>query len=293
MLKRLYFKLRSEGFSGVMIAARRAVAPVRARSAPLCREVVQGRRGLEVGGPSGVFRPDGLLPAYPYVGSLDNCNFAARTTWEGDIAVGRSFLFAEGKEPGMQYVAETTDLSRIASGTYDFLLSSHVIEHTANPLRALDEWLRVLTPNGVLVLLVPHRDGTFDHRRPVTDLGHLVDDMRRGTGEDDRTHLDEILALHDLRRDPAAGGIEAFRERSQRNTENRCLHHHVFDTRLVGRMLDHAGLQLMALEASLPSHVIAIARKVPPSAAVHNAAFLMEDAAPFRQSPFPTDRGSR
>ncbi len=146
---------------------------------------------------------------------------------------------------GRQYVAEASDLSPVASGRYDFVLSSHVLEHSANSLKALRELLRSLRDNELLVLL-PHREGTFDHRRPVTSLAHLLADEVANMGEDDMTHFEEIIALHDLARDPEAGTPEQFRERSRNNHENRCFHHHVFDMQRVVEVLDHSGVQLLA-----------------------------------------------
>ena len=62
------------------------------------------------------------------------------------------------------------------------------------------------------------------------------------------THLEEILSLHDLAKDPGAGDFQSFRERSKPNVENRCLHQHVFDTRLVVDMVDHMELQILDVE---------------------------------------------
>src|SRR5271156_3560166 len=59
------------------------------------------------------------------------------------------------------------------------------------------------------------------------------------------THLDEILALHDLPLDPPAGDLEHFRERSLKNLQNRIPHHHVFDVPLIEQMLDHVGLEIV------------------------------------------------
>ena len=73
------------------------------------------------------------------------------------------------------------------------MLASHVLEHLANPLGALAEWRRVVGAGGHILLIVPQREGTFDHRRPVTKLEHLRADARELTGEDDLTHLPEIL----------------------------------------------------------------------------------------------------
>jgi 2-polyprenyl-3-methyl-5-hydroxy-6-metoxy-1,4-benzoquinol methylase len=40
---------------------------------------------------------------------------------------------------------------------FDILVSSEVIEHTPNPLKAIDEFHRVLKPGGILVLTTPNR----------------------------------------------------------------------------------------------------------------------------------------
>lgn len=263
----------------------------RAACLPLVRSLVTDKTGIEVGGPSAVFRArKGLLPVYPVVGSLDNCNFAARTVWEGTVQEGATYVFDKNRPAGRQYVAEVSDLSPIASSHYDFVLSSHVLEHSANTLKALGELLRILRDEGALVLLLPHREGTFDHRRPVSTIAHFVADARADMGEDDMTHFDEIVALHDLARDPEAGTPEQFRARSLKNAENRCFHQHVFDTHLVVAMLDHAGMQLLAVETQLPFHIIAVARKLVPGRLPDNSAFLAGDAAWRQASVFASDR---
>jgi hypothetical protein len=154
----------------------------------------------------------------------------------------------------------------------------------------LHEWLRVLKEHGLLGLVLPHKDGTFDHRRPVTPLEHLVEDFERGTTEEDLTHLPEILALHDLSRDPEAGDFEVFKTRSERNVENRCLHHHVFDSAAVVRLIDHLGLALHAVEPVRPYHIFAVAEKLSGGQLPHNGPFRGSRAEYWRHSPFPSDR---
>lgn len=262
----------------------RAVAGhVRAHVARL----VKGANGLEIGGPSTTFRRGGCLPIYPYAANVDNCNFASTTIWEGKITAGRNFVFDARKPPGTQYISEATSLEGLDDKIYDFVLSSHTIEHTANPLRALREWVRVLRRDGVVVLLVPHRDHTFDHRRPVTALQHLIDDERAGKQEDDLTHLEEILSLHDLERDPLAGTSSQFRQRSERNFENRCLHHHVFDTALVAQAANELRLQILHLVPVRPHHIVLVAQKKGQS--IDNSHFLKSSSV-YAHSPFVTDR---
>jgi SAM-dependent methyltransferase len=220
------------------------------------------------------------------VARLDNCNFSSQTIWEGRIAEDGAFLSDPLRPSGRQYIAEATDLREVADGSYDLVLSSHTLEHSANPLRALAEWRRVLADDGALIVVLPHKDGTFDHRRPTTTLEHLKDDERSGTDETDLTHLDEILELHDLARDPGAGDATSFEARSRDNATNRALHHHVFDTALAVAVLDDARFQIEAVEPVEPFDIFVVARK---RAAIDNSRSLAADAAWRRISPFASD----
>jgi SAM-dependent methyltransferase len=206
------------------------------------RSLVKNKYGIEIGGPSALFKT--VLPLYQFVGGLDGVNFSRDTVWEGNIEEGNNFSYYY-KKSGHQFIADATDLSGIATAQYDFLLSSNCLEHVANPIKALTEWKRVIANDGVMILVLPNKESNFDHRRPFTKFEHLLDDFTRDVGEDDLTHLDEILALHDLPMDPPAGDLEHFRERSLKNFHNRTLHHHVFDVPLIEQMLDHVGLEIV------------------------------------------------
>ena len=261
MISKVISVLRARGPAGLWRAVVAELFPSSRLSFKGAPGLFRGGIGLEIGGPSPIFGPRGLLPIYDVASRMDNCNFGALTAWEGEIREGRSFRFSRRAPPGHQYVAEATDLGAIASGAYDFLLSSHMIEHTANPLKALAEWIRVVKPGGLFAIIVPHRDGTFDHRRPVTPLAHLIDDFDNDVTETDLTHLQEILALHDLSLDPGSDDPERFAVRSRRNVENRCLHQHVFDTRSAVEMIRHAGLDIMFVQALAPHDIVILARK--------------------------------
>jgi SAM-dependent methyltransferase len=218
---------------------------------------VENKYGIEIGGPSTLFKT--VLPLYRIVRGLDGVNFSAETIWEGNIRAGDNFNFYH-KKSGRQFIADATDLSEITSARYDFLLSSNCLEHVANPIKALNEWSRVIKPGGALILVLPNKESNFDHRRPVTKFEHLLQDFNRGTGEDDLTHLDEILALHDLSMDPPAGDLEHFRQRSLENFRNRTLHHHVFDVSLIEEILNYVGLEIADL-ATTKTDFFALATK--------------------------------
>lgn len=254
------------------------------------RSFFEAKTGLELGGPSELFRRRGLFPIYPLAARIDNCNFSTATVWQGQIAGGASFRYDKRREPGQQFFAEATQLGFAPGAAYDFVLASHMLEHSANALEALHEWKRVLKPHGALLLVLPHKDGTFDHKRPVTSLQHFVQDFERQIGEDDLTHLPEILQRHDLQMDPGGGSLEQFKARSEKNFENRCLHHHVFDTRRAVELVDLVRLQIHAVETARPYHIAILATNTPDPASVRNEPFLGHDVEYERRSPFPSDR---
>jgi len=107
--------------------------------------------------------------------------------------------------------------------------------------------------------------------------------------EEDLTHMPEIMALHDLAHDPEAGDAATFKARSMRNAENRCFHHHVFDTHLAISLVDHMRLQIRAIEAIRPMHILIVAQKMVGGVLPNNAAYFGESAQYRRASPFLSD----
>lgn len=201
---------------------------------------VRGLQGVEIGGPSTIFKT--LLPLYQEIDELDGVNFSKSTVWEGKINQGLSYRFF-AKKRGFQYISEATAMPDLESEKYDFLISSNCLEHIANPLKALFEWRRVIRKNGAIILVLPNKFSNFDHKRPFTEFAHLLDDFKNNISENDLTHLDEILELHDLRMDKLAGNYEEFKNRSMANLSNRALHHHVFEEKVIKEMMHFVGFE--------------------------------------------------
>jgi len=243
-----------------------------------------GKTGIEIGGPSRIFEYFGAIPLYPHIKELDGVNFAGNTVWEGNINPGKTFGFDQKKRLGYQYISEAADLSFIPDGKYEFVISSNCLEHLANPIKAISEWLRVLKPNGSLLIVVPHKDFTFDHNRPVTKFEHLLADHKNNTGENDMTHLEEILSLHDLKMDPPAGNPEQFKARCLKNIENRCMHHHVFSVSLLSQIFRHLDKQVVHLDNLNDGNIVFLVRNhkiLVPDTDILNATLL--------KSPYKTD----
>ena len=76
---------------------------------------------------------------------------------------------------------------------FDYVFSSHVLEHMQDTIGALKEWIRVIKDNGVLVLLLPHADRTFDRYRNKTSLEHHILDHEKLSSDPDHSHDQEIM----------------------------------------------------------------------------------------------------
>lgn len=80
------------------------------------------------------------------------------------------------------------DALPFADKSVDFVLSSHVIEHFADPIGALEEWQRVATR--YLYIIFPNRERTRDHASPLTTVQELIDrhEGREMVGDDPDVH---------------------------------------------------------------------------------------------------------
>jgi|SRR2546426_2383564 len=260
--------------------ARRAVQKIRAgQSRALIRTVVNhvigskrilwfqeiveaftGSRVVELGGPSWILGVKGPLPIYPVIRELDLVDFAPITIWTPSL-VRRIIGDWKPKLPGKRIISDAVSLHVVEDGEYDGLLAAHVIEHLANPVKALLEWKRIVREDGAILIVVPSNMGSFDHRRPITTVAHMISDFSDEVREDDVSHLEEILRLHDLNLDPSAGSIENFTRRSLENIHYRALHHHVFDLESLSAVVKHIGLQVVTTALFEPGQIGILARR--------------------------------
>lgn len=221
---------------------------------------LKNKTGLEIGGPSRIFSIRGFFPVYLYAKQIDGVNFSNETIWEGKLEEGNSYNYYDGKT-GHQFILEASELSEVKDNCYDFLLSSHSLEHIANPIKALKEWHRVVKPEGTIVLVLPDKDHTFDHRRPYTEFDHLLEDYERDVDENDSTHFEEVLGLHDGQRDSNNSSDEELKERVMQNFKNRTVHHHVFNFDLLETLLLQCGFKPFYKQKVSPFHLVILARK--------------------------------
>lgn len=84
------------------------------------------------------------------------------------VPVAQQFCVGEGVDvgpgrwpfPGATPVDVGSEYSAMAlpPGPFDYVFSSHCLEHLQNPIAALEHWRSRLKPQGVLFLYLPHPD---------------------------------------------------------------------------------------------------------------------------------------
>lgn len=216
----------------------------------LYQNCLRGKKGIEIGGPSMVFRD--ALPIYEVVDEIDCINHSSDTIWCNRLDETMISRYSH------EYICDAIDLSIIPDQSYDFLLSSHSLEHIANPLKALAEWMRILKHGAYLLIIVPDKRYTFDHLRPVTSFRHILTDYESNTEEDDLSHLPEVARLHDAKLDLLS---KDFGSDWSNNLLTRRMHHHIFDRDLLKQVADYSGLETIRLDWINPYHIVMLGKK--------------------------------
>jgi SAM-dependent methyltransferase len=254
----IFTKIKQYGMIGsvkkIVGKIHKIIGSNRLKSYNYLKRYFYGKTGIEIGGPSRIFSNDGLFPVYKIIKNLDGVNFSNDTIWTGKMEV-KGYII-DGKKYGNLFIADATDLTIIENEVYDFVLSCNNIEHIANPMKAVHQWLLKLKDNGVIMVIAPRKESNFDHKREIVKFEHILDDFNRDIAETDLTHLDEILKLHDLEMDPPAGNYEQFKTRSLNNYKNRCLHHHVFDLEVLRKIFEYFGLKIVYEENIYRDYII-------------------------------------
>jgi SAM-dependent methyltransferase len=92
-------------------------------------------------------------------------------------------------------------MSTVADNEFDFIHSSHCLEHMVNPRLALNNWLRILKPNGYLICLVPDEDLYEQGIFPSTynpDHKHTFTVYKKKTWSSASINLIELLSSLDI-----------------------------------------------------------------------------------------------
>ncbi len=87
-------------------------------------------------------------------------------------------------------IGNAEDLSAFDDQTLDFVIANHLLEHLEYPIRGLLEFQRVLRPGGLVYLALPDKRVTFDKKRALTTIDHLLDEHRdQAAAQNRRDHF--------------------------------------------------------------------------------------------------------
>jgi SAM-dependent methyltransferase len=192
----------------------------------LLSQITKDKYGIEIGGPSNTIFVDTI---YKNALILDNVIFSNNTIWSKQA---EDYHYYKNKK-GKVIINEAIEISLVDNEKYDFCFACHCLEHIANPIKAIKEWLRIIKENGYIIIIVPEKSYCFDHKRNYSSFSVLLKQYEKNVGEDDLSTLPDILVNHDLSMDLPAGNFEQFTLRSLNNVNNRCLHHYVYNPELL------------------------------------------------------------
>ena len=114
-------------------------------------------------------------------------------------------------------------LSTVEDGSFDFLVSAHLIEHLPNPILGLKNWCRVVRPGGYIYLVVPDKRMTFDKQRVRTNLEHIVLDYTEPSSARDFEHYLDYARWVDKKE-----GNRALKLARELKAKDYSIHYHVF-----------------------------------------------------------------
>ena len=140
------------------------------------------------------------------------------------------------------------NIGELPDNSYDWVISSHVIEHLENPIKALLGSHKVLKTEGYIYSVLPLYTQTFDKNREVTSLQHLIDDYESNKVGADWVHIDEFIRNYDCESDLVFKGdrqkwLDNFKLKPERHT-----HYHVFDLALVFAMHGYCGFKCINIK---------------------------------------------
>jgi predicted SAM-dependent methyltransferase len=82
------------------------------------------------------------------------------------------------------------ELASFESNSQNFVIANHFLEHCKNPIKAVENWLRILKPSGKIFCAVPNKEKSFDIDRDVTTFEHLLEEYETGETNDIQHYFD-------------------------------------------------------------------------------------------------------
>ncbi|HAZ13714.1 MAG: hypothetical protein A2X86_16540 [Bdellovibrionales bacterium GWA2_49_15] len=191
----------------------------------------------------------GLISTYAPRGIGLEVGVGARTICPTHRTVLSDAFSAHGVHDSIAKVFFHGDEIPYEDNSFSFIVSEHVLEHIANPLKVLKECIRVLSPGGKLFLFLPHMERTNDSHRKVTTLEHVIADYEKDIPFDDATHVDDwfknvvkkgLMPIH----------YSHLTKKDLLKTGS--IHHHVWTEKQLLEIMQYLGLKVCYVNAKVP-----------------------------------------
>ena len=128
-------------------------------------------------------------------------------------------------------------MEKITDDSLDFIIASHVIEHTRNPLNVIKLAYQKLHSGGKLVLVIPDKNKTFDGARSVTSLDHFIEDLERPSRQRDVEHYFDYLKFA-AKEDATDAGL--WQKAKKMEKDHSDIHFHVWDFDSFSEMIQYS-----------------------------------------------------
>ena len=141
--------------------------------------------------------------------------------------------------PETDIVDDGQTLATLANESFDFLISSHQLEHCWSPLRAIQNHLRVIKKSGVIFYAIPDHENHIDKNRKVSDLECVLEDYFTTDPNEKRKrilrHYDEYLSSVDKIEDTET----RFKIANDRINNNLDIHFHCWNSNGLLELFQH------------------------------------------------------
>jgi len=186
-----------------------------------------------------------LIKKYAPEGHGIEVGCGTRTICPTDRTVLSDAFSSHGVDDSIARVFFEGDKIPYEDETFSFLVSEHVLEHIANPIKALKEWIRVLEKHGKLFCFLPHKERTNDVHRETTSLEHLIEDYEKDVPFNDDTHLNEWME------NVVGRGLmpEHYKHLSREELlESASIHHHNWTQKEIVALFEYLNLEVIFVD---------------------------------------------
>jgi len=201
------------------------------------RQQIKGLDCIEIGGPTELFsnlEHNSML--YDVIQSIDGINIFEDNPFQD---INNKEYTPYGSLKGILFNIDAAGIESASTlnKKYSVVLSAHVLEHIANPIRAITSWKNLLKDHGFLLIIVPEKSHCFDINREYTQFSHILDDYNNQTDEADLSHLVEIKNK--------SAFPPRFFNLAQDNYKARVLHHHVYNLETLRETCEYCGFKTL------------------------------------------------